>query len=151
MKPILHWIAAWIIAALVTFALASVFHSQFVLYELSRLNIAIPSSEWVSMTLSDFIGLLPSYGGAIAFALLMGFIILTGVNRYVGQVPRWLFPFAAAFAMAVMLLAMQPILNVTLIAGARSTLGFLFQCAAGLMGGYVFARIISQKHTSVSM
>jgi hypothetical protein len=33
---------------------------------------------------------------------------------------------------------MQPILNVTIIAGAREPLGFAKQCIAGLFGGWAF-------------
>jgi hypothetical protein len=41
----------------------------------------------------------------------------------------------------VMLSAMQPILNVTLIAGARSTAGLIAQCCAGVFAGIVFSSL----------
>ncbi|MDM7861769.1 hypothetical protein QTP81_14295 [Alteromonas sp. ASW11-36] len=140
MKNALSWIFAWLLASICTFVFASIAHSQFVLLELVKIDIAIPAGEWLSMTLSDIIGLSVGYGGAICVAMLLCFGVLSLINKRF-NLPVWSYIIFAALAMAVMLLAMQPILNVTLIAGARSTMGFIAQCCAGLIGGYVFARL----------
>ncbi|AGH43378.1 hypothetical protein C427_1269 [Paraglaciecola psychrophila 170] len=44
------------------------------------------------------------------------------------------------------LLAMHPILEITLLAGARSTFGFICQSLAGAMGGVVFANLRIKQH-----
>lgn len=132
---------AWLAASILTFIFASIFHSQFVLLGLTQINIDIPMSDWLGMTFSDILGLSLGYGSVIAVTMLLCFGISTLITRYWRRLPVWSYPVFGALAIALMLLAMQPLLNVTLIAGARSSLGFLFQCCAGLIGGYVFARM----------
>jgi hypothetical protein len=141
MKNSLIWIVAWLAASIATFVTASIAHSQFVLLELVAIDIHVPLSDWLSMTVSDIAGLSLGYGSVIAITLLLCFLILTLVNSKWLKLPNWAYVVAAAVAIALMLLAMQPLLNVTLIAGARSTLGFLAQCCAGLVGGYCYARV----------
>ena len=140
MKNALSWIFAWLLASICTFVFASIAHSQFVLLELVNIDIAIPIGDWIGMTLSDIIGLSLGYGGVICVAMLLCFGLLSLINKRF-KLPIWRYIIFAALAMAVMLLAMQPILNVTLIAGARTTMGFIAQCCAGLVGGYVFAQM----------
>lgn len=141
MNKAFKWMFAWFAASMLTFVLASIFHSQFVLLGLTQINVDIPISQWLGMTFSDILGLSLSYGIVIAIALLICFGVSTAVAKYWRILPTWIYPLLGALTIAIMLAAMQPILNVTLIAGARSTMGFLFQCVAGLMGGYVFARV----------
>ncbi|WP_100643833.1 hypothetical protein [Alteromonas facilis] len=144
MKNAVRWIKAWLIASVVTYLLASIAHSQFVLLELLKIDIDVSASQWVSMTASDLAGLGLTYGPVIMLSLLIAFLSLTAVSKYILRTPNWVFVVGGALAIAIMLLAMQPILNVTLIAGARSTLGFLSQCCAGLVGGWTFARLSSR-------
>jgi hypothetical protein len=56
-----------------------------------------------------------------------------------------LYPLAGFVAIFVMLLAMQPVLGITLIAGARSTLGIVSQCLAGLIGGWLFMKLRERR------
>lgn len=141
MNKAFKWMFAWFAASILTFVFASVFHSQFVLLGLTQINIDIPLGEWLRMTFSDMLGLSLTYGVVITFALLICFGTCTVVAKYWRTLPTWSYPLLGALTIAIMLAAMQPLLNVTLIAGARSHLGFVFQCLAGLIGGYVFARV----------
>ena len=141
MNTALRWCLSWLSASILTYVLASVFHSQCVLVGLTQVAIDIPMDKWLSMTLTDLAGLALGYGSVITVTLLLCFGISCVVNNYWRQLPLWSYPALGALAIAIMLSAMQPLLNVTLIAGARSTLGFLLQCSAGLAGGYVFAKL----------
>ena len=141
MNIALKWMFAWFAASILTFLLASVFHSQFVLLRLTQINIDIPMANWIGMTLGDILGLSLSYGIVIALAFFLCFGTCTLVSHYWRILPLWCYPLLAALTIAIMLAAMQPLLNVTLIAGARSQLGFIFQCLAGLLGGYLFIRL----------
>jgi hypothetical protein len=42
---------------------------------------------------------------------------------------------------------MHPILEITLLAGARSTLGFICQSLAGAMGGWIFSYLRTHQST----
>lgn len=133
-KLILHFL----VAVLTTFIIASIAHSQFVLAALTDVGVAISWSDRLSMTLSDLIGLLPGYGAIILVALLTGFLIIEAISRWVHPLPAFRYPIAGLLAMSCALLAMHPIFNVSLIAGARSELGFLCQILSGAIGGWVF-------------
>ena len=136
---------AWIIA----FVFASVLHSHFVLFELTALNIDIPALEWLSMVVDDLSGLLPTYGAIIAVTLTLSFFIASRLNSLLEKRALTLtkngaagmFGAAGAVGFLIMLAAMQPILDVTLIAGARSHLGIAAQCIAGFVSGLVYGRL----------
>ncbi|KXJ59941.1 MAG: hypothetical protein AXW14_14195 [Alteromonas sp. Nap_26] len=145
---------AFFTAWLTSFTLASVFHSSFVLYELHNIDVEISVPEGASMMIGDLFGLLPTYGAVIAIALLLAFLIthwalpvIKNKQRLQTSTPHsptiYLFMFGVAGTLAfwVMLSAMQPILNVTLIAGARTALGTTAQCLAGLIGGLLYGKL----------
>ena len=141
MKSTLNWITAWIAASIGTFVLASIAHSQFVLIELIAIDIQVPLADWLRMTLDDLVGLSLTYGLVITLTMLLCFGILSLIHHKLKSLPVWFFVLGGGLAIAIMLLAMQPLLNVTLIAGARTSIGFLCQCIAGVLGGWVFARL----------
>ena len=143
MKYLLRLTSHFLIAVLGTFALASLFHSQFVLAELSAVDIKINLASRISMSLDDLLGLFPMFAAAIAFSLLVSFSVVALIRKLQPASPQWLYPLAGATAMLAMLLAMHPILDITLIAGARSTWGLIFQCLAGFLGGALFMRLRS--------
>ncbi len=59
----------------------------------------------------------------------------------------WLYSLAGAVAIFTILAAMHPILNVSIIAGARGLSGLLTQSIAGAIGGAVFGLIKSRTNT----
>ncbi len=144
-RAIFHFVPSWAVG----FLLASVFHSISVLMGLVQIGVELNVSDWLSMIWQDALGLLPTYGAIIAVTLLLAFLITHFlVNRLslhevkdTSSATRFiLFAAAGALSFLLMLLAMQPILNVTLIAGARSTLGLVSQCFAGVCAGYVYSQ-----------
>lgn len=137
----------FIVAVIVCFILASIAHSQFVLAGLTGIGVEIATSDRISMTVSDIGGLAIGYGSVVFIALGTGFLIINAVSRWVLPLPKLRYPLAGFLAIGGALLAMQPLLNVTLIAGAREPLGFFLQCVAGLVGGYVFMTLM-QKNSS---
>ncbi len=138
------FIKSFLPAWLATFLVASSLHTFQVLNALSSIGVEISSTEWLSAAWKDAVGLLPTYGIIIAVALLLAFWVVTIIRKYAIKhdikKPRFitLTSVAGASSIAVALLAMQPILNVTLIAGARGYDGFLLQCFAGLLGGFIY-------------
>ena len=139
-KLILPFLSAWLVA----FLLASVFHSCFVLYGLIVIDIDINTASAFSMIFQDITGLLPTYGVIIAAALLIAFTFARFVflkQSTTTSLSILVFALSGATAFMVMLAAMQPILDVTLIAGARTTMGIFAQCASGFVGGALFGKL----------
>ncbi|MFA3792989.1 hypothetical protein AB6T38_17920 [Aliiglaciecola sp. SL4] len=138
MQKTIKLVLDFIAATLSCFILASLLHTQFVLHELSKLDVAISWQTRLSATGSDIIGLLPTYGVIILVGLLLAFLSVFWLNKLFVKPRPWLYPLGGAVAMFAILSAMQPIMDITLIAGARTQLGILSQCLAGLFGGWVF-------------
>jgi hypothetical protein len=133
-----------LIASAVTFVLASAFHTQAVLAGLISVGADIPLSLRLQTVLDDLLGLLPTYG----IIVFIGMLIAMSVANYLSKAltkrwqvksTLWLFALAGATAIFSILAAMHPILDVTIIAGARGMAGLLTQSIAGAIGGCVFA------------
>lgn len=142
MRKFVRLIMILVPSFLVTYSFASIFHTQSVLARLSELDVEIPLAERLATIAYDLAGLLPAYGTAIFVMMFiaMGLAILIGhFLPYRGALYALICATAGASGMLTMLLAMQPIMEVTLIAGARDTGGKLLQCSAGFLGGLTFA------------
>jgi hypothetical protein len=135
----------FIIASLLTVVSACILQTQMVLLGLSDINIDISWADRLSMSWQDLLGLLPSYGVVVTIGLAIGFSVAKLISKKTSLRTSYLYIIAGGFTMTAILLAMQPILGVTLLAGARSTLGVSLQVLAGLVGGYCFMRL-RQKH-----
>ena len=143
-----------LVATLVTFLIASALHTQSVLSGLISVGAEIPLSLRIKTVFVDFAGLLPTYGVivfvgmliAMSVALLIANKLLSARHANTHQSPYqssqlWLFSLAGAVAVFTLLSAMHPILDVSIIAGARGLSGLLTQSIAGAIGGLVFASV----------
>lgn len=122
------------------FIIASAFNTQFVIAGLTSVGVDVPLIERFTMTLKDWAGLAPTYGILILIGLLIAFSVMSFVVKHWGH-PKVFFAVGGALCFFVMIAAMEPILGVTLLTGARSGLGWASQCVAGAIAGWVFARI----------
>lgn len=134
---LLHFIAA----SFVTVVSACVLQTQMVLLGLSNINIDISWTDRLSMSWQDLVGLVPSYGIIVIIGLAVGLSVAKLISKKASLSTSYLYVIAGGFTMGVILLAMQPVLGVTLLAGARSALGISLQVVAGLLGGYCFMRL----------
>ncbi|MTI13526.1 hypothetical protein [Sansalvadorimonas verongulae] len=140
-------VLAFIAAAVTTFLLASINHTLFVLHELAELGIAISTSIRMQAISGDMAGLLPGYGAVISLGLLLAFTFLKFISKkLVNQPnPQWYWwGLAGGFTLFSALMLMQPLLNITLIAGARSDFGFAMQCLSGVCGGVIYGMLRPQ-------
>jgi hypothetical protein len=139
----------FLIAVIFAFVIASLFHSQFVMAELSKVGVEILFNARLSMSIDDLLGLYPTYGIVIAVSYFISFIVAgLLIKRF--KLPSYiLYCLAGGVGITVALLAMHPILEITLLAGARSALGFACQSLAGAMGGAVFAHFRIKQRASV--
>jgi hypothetical protein len=124
-------------AVIVTYVIASVSHTYFVLNGLEQVGVEVDLSTRISTSISDIFGLFV-YAGIIAAGLLIGFSVMGIIRKFYKLLPRWVYPLAGLLTMICIHVAMFPIFEVTLIAGARTTLGIAAQCVAGIIGGWVF-------------
>ncbi|MCL6415287.1 hypothetical protein MIB92_06470 [Aestuariirhabdus sp. Z084] len=140
-------IIAFVISCLSAIVLACFSHTQLVLNELASLGVSVPAEVRARATLDDLLGLLPTYGVIITIGLAIAFALTAWLLRKFSLSPRVLYPLAGAVAFAAMLLLMHPILEITLIAGARGWSGFMTQCLCGLAAGLCFAFLKESPRT----
>jgi hypothetical protein len=142
--PFLAFFAAW----LTTFTLASFFHSIMVLSELTELDVNINMSTRFSFIVMDWLGMVGTYGIILLVGLVLSLSLTLPVKKGIdyfrtqsNETPatyiKW-YALATGTMMFVILQAMYPILEITVIAGARGLVGTLLQILAGVMGGIVF-------------
>lgn len=129
---------------LLTFTSASVFHSQYVVNQLVNVGIKVNIADNLTMTLDDWLGLLPTYGSIIAIAFLIAFPIANKLSQKLGHYRQLLFVTSGICALGLVLVAIESIMNIHIIAGARGW-GFYAQLLAGGCGGYLFFQLIKNK------
>lgn len=137
----------FLLAAIVSVVSACLLHTQMVLLELSKIDIQISMQKRLYMSAQDLLGLAPTYGVIICLGLILAFSIAFALRKYLFNESNrsyYLYVVAGGAAMLTILLAMHPILELTLLAGARSSTGIILQILAGLMGGLCFANLRKQ-------
>ena len=131
-----------LLAFAVTYSVATCCHTLMVLQGLNSLNIQLDSATIVKSLVKDWLYMLPTYGVMLFVLLFSSFLLTTYVRhrvRFRGErISRWIFPVVGALAILLTLNMLYPILDFTLIAGARGFWGMLLQGVAGLCGGLVY-------------
>ncbi len=135
----------FLLACVFTFVTAVIFHSQTVLNGLSEIGISISISDRLYMLYMDLIGLAPSYFPIICFTLLLAFSVAALISSKIRNVPSSVFLLAGSLGMLSCLMAMHPILDVTLLASARSSSGIILQMIAGALGAMLFITLRKTK------
>lgn len=128
----------FLVAVIFTFILASLLHSQIVMADLTNVGVEILFKDRLSMSIDDLLGLYPTYGVVIAVSFFIAFIIASQLIKQFKLSANIMYCLAGGVGVSVALLAMHPILDITLLASARSSIGFLSQSFAGAMGGWIF-------------
>ena len=128
----------FLVSWLFTFTLASLFHSQYVVNQLVDVGVVVSLSDRINLTLDDWLGLFPTYGAIIAIALAIAFFAVVLLVKKFKKYSMALFVASGITAFAVVLVAIESIMNIHIIAGARGW-GFYLQLLAGALGGLLFA------------
>jgi hypothetical protein len=139
LRTFLTFILHLLLASLLCFVVASLMHTQTTISGLIEVGANLSFNDKLTTVYADFIGLLPVYGSIIFVGMLIAMPIANFIKRKLQISNRFVHCLAGAMAIVTILIAMHPILNVTLIAGARGTGGMVMQSIAGAIGGIAFA------------
>lgn len=138
-----------LISALLTYLMAAIAQSLFVLSALDQMNAEISWPTRLTMILDDIYGL--AFAGRVSFAqvILIGFAVAMPsaalVHRYLKIASIIVYPLAGAVALATILYIVKINFNdLTLFAGTRGHLGYLSQLIAGAIGGGVFLSMLTK-------
>ncbi|MCU0890548.1 MAG: hypothetical protein MUE77_02105 [Sandarakinorhabdus sp.] len=139
MKDVLRTAPAWSAAVLVTTIVASMVQSWQVQARISSLGVSIPPALAAETAWRDFTGLAVPLMLVFGLALLLGFALAGWLRARTPRLAPLAWPLAGFGAIAATLALMQFSMEITPLAGARGTDGFLLFCAAGGLGGLVYA------------
>lgn len=138
-------ILAFLVAALVTTALASLSHSLFVQAALAELGTELPFGVRFTTIFRDFFGLLPTLGPVMLGSLLIAFLIAGWLKPRAGMLAPFAYPLAGWAAVLLALFAMRLAYGFSPLAGARTGMGFFMMSLSGLIGGTVFAWMVRPR------
>ena len=124
-QTVLPALPAFLSAVLVSYLLASGLHTLFVLQGLANMGVEVSYSTYLRTIFQDLLGLLPGYGTVILLGLALGFTIIKQVIIYTRIPAKFAYPLAGALTFIAILESTHPIFEVTLIAGARTNLGYI--------------------------
>lgn len=143
-RPKLNASLSWIVASVICFLAATLSHSLQVQNNLIAVGAKIDATTRLRGLGEDLLGLGPSYLPIIAIGFAIAFFITSLIIKKTTRTHRrLLYALAGGVTMATILGLMQPIMEITLIAGARGWQGFLLQALAGVLGGLVYSALTS--------
>jgi hypothetical protein len=133
-------VGGYVVAVVMLGVAATVLSSVMVLAMLETVGAEIDAGQAMGQISDDLAGFGPLYSALIALALAVAFIAAALVTRLVRPLRAVIFTVAGAVAMGVMLTLMEQVFfGVQLVAGARTTAGFLAQVGAGAAAGLIYA------------
>lgn len=137
-------LAAFVVAAFVTYLIAAVSATASVMANLSEMGFSVSFGDRFATTLADLSGLLPAFLPLLSVALLLGFLVAGLIVRWQPGWRNFGYPLAGFAAVVVMHLTLKAVLGITPIAAAREVGGLLMQGIAGAAGGYAFFYLTSR-------
>ena len=129
----------FISAFIVLNVIGATVQTQFNLGNLLALGIDVPFSTRISTTLHDIVSLQPLFGVIFGIGFLIAMTVGHFIAKLVKILPDMVFALAGFAAMAVTLLSMKAVFQITAIGAAREWEGFLSLCVVGALAGYAFS------------
>lgn len=141
MTRILTILLHFILSSLLCIVCACIFHTNMVLFRLQQIDITISLADRIFMSFSDIVNLFPTYGIIVMFGLAIAFFSTYLLKKYTMFKSFYWYTLAGGVSMLIILLALHPIIDASLLAGARSFTGMSLQIIAGLLAGFSFSRL----------
>ena len=139
-KIILRYILAFLISLVMASLLACIFSTHFVLEGLNDIGVDIPLADRLLMTIFD-LGMIRVLGIVFACCFVIAFVVAAICHRLLPGSRTFWFSVGGATSIGVLLFSFDVFLGGMPIAGARTLPGLFFQCLAGGLGGWLFAKL----------
>ena len=115
-----------------------------ILNEVAALGLPVSLSARAAATLHDLAGMATTYLPLIAASLLIAFPVAALILRY-ARLPRALgYALAGGAALWALHLIMPAVFGMHPLPATRTALGLALQAGAGVVGGYLFARLVAK-------
>ena len=129
-------VTAYTVGVLVAYIVGSVIGTQMILYSVSTMALEVTLNARLGSTVNDLVGLSASLLPMMAVSLVIPWLVCDFVTRrHLHLRSPLLYGLAAAFAIAILHIALSQIFWMDVFAPARTLAGLLGQCLAGAIGG----------------
>ena len=137
----------FIIAVAATFLLVSIAGTQLVLADILSFGLAVSLSDRVSATIYDIAGLATMLPILISVTFLLAFIIAESGRRILTGKRTYWYMAAGLTSLPAALTLIKTLMGGTVFAAARTSFGMLLFALCGLIGGWLFARLVNRGKT----
>ena len=134
----------FIVAVLATFLLASMVGTQLVLADILSFGLVVSLSDRVSATIHDIAGLATMLPLLISVTFLLAFIIAESGRRILTGKRTYWYMAAGLTSLPAALTLIKTLMGGTVFAAARTGSGMLLFALCGLIGGWLFARLVNR-------
>ncbi len=141
----LGWFLAWLAAVLVTAIGGSVVQTQINIARVVELGVPVGLGERLETTLQDLAGFAPLWAIIVAAGLLVALLVASALVHRWRRFPVGLHVLAGFAAPLAAVLIMDAMLPITAIAAARTGTGAVLISLPGGVGGWLYARLLSQR------
>ena len=132
-------VTAYILGVLVAYIVGSVIGTQMILYSVSTMALEVTLNARLGSTVNDLVGLSASLLPMMAVSLVVPWLACDFMTRRHPHLRSpLLYGLTAAFAVAILHIALSQIFGMDVFAPARTLAGLLGQCLAGAIGGVCF-------------
>jgi small-conductance mechanosensitive channel len=129
-------VTAYTVGVLVAYIVGSVIGTQMILYSVSTMALEVTLNARLGSTVNDLVGLSASLLPMMAVSLVIPWLVCDFVTRRHPHLRSpLLYGLTAAFAIAILHIALSQIFGMDVFAPARTLAGLLGQCLAGAIGG----------------
>ena len=129
-------VTAYTLGVLVAYIVGSVIGTQMILYSVSTMALEVTLNARLGSTVNDLVGLSASLLPMMAVSLVIPWLACDFVTRRHPHLRSpLLYGLTAAFAIAILHIALSQIFGMGVFAPARTLAGLLGQCLAGAIGG----------------
>ena len=134
----------FIATVLATFLLASIVGTQLVLADILGFGLVVSSADRVSATIHDIAGLATMLPILISVTFLLAFIIAESGRRIMSGKHTYWYMAAGLTSLPAALTLIKTLMGGTVFAAARTGFGMLLIALCGLIGGWLFARLVNR-------
>lgn len=134
-------LAGYILAVIVMVILGAGAHAYFNQGDLAALGADYTIGERISWIVHDIVAMAPLFGAIMGAGLLIAFLVAGIVSRWMLALRPVVFIVAGAAAVAVALIVMGTVFEITPIASTRDMDGFIAQAIAGALAGLTFVLV----------
>lgn len=145
---VLRILLGYLVSVLTTYVAATGFYTQQVIAKQAEIGAVYTFDQQVETFTQNLTGLAQAYGGVLAVALLIGFLVAAVLKRILKPLAPIAYPVAGAAAVATAVWAIENLVlggGLGAVGGARDAIGLALQSLAGALGGLVFAVVTARR------